>query len=263
MAALDALRTAIGWGPGSWFLAPMIAAGGRVLAARAEDGELEAMGGSTVFQPSGFICNMVVRPDLKRRGLGRQIFEALLDWHASAGRETVQLEATEEGKPLYEQYGFRVRWESIASTLVTPPGRPTSGEIRELVPADWPAVAELDRLANGTDRYVLLQSLTFGTNFEGGAVAERNGRVVAYGLRFSGRIGPVVAVDAQAAELVVRELASRSDPGTLATIGHPAQAPLWERLGFEVSAFDVRMVRGADPADDPAMVFCMLNGGAG
>ena len=260
---IDALRRTIDWGPGSWFLGPMMEAGGRVLGARGEDGALIAMGGGAVFPPSGFICNMVVRPDQKRRGLGRQIFEELIGWLRSSGFASIQLEATAEGRPLYEQYGFHERWESVGSTLVTPPGRGDESRIESAGAAGWDAVAELDLRATGMARGALLRRLAAQPNFREAVVLRSAAGVDGYGLRFDGRIGPLVATTPSAAATLARALASRSEPGTIATVGHPRHAELWASLGFDVSPFDLRMFSGPEPADDTGMIFCMLNGGAG
>ena len=263
LAQIDALRAQIGWGPGSWFLGPMMEAGGRILGIRDPAGELVAMGGAAAFAPGGFICNMVVRPDHKRHGFGRRVFEELIAWLDGSGYRTIQLEATEEGRPLYEQYGFTALWESVAGALVSPPARGDETGLSEATEDDWPAVAELDRLATGMDRGGLLMRLTGQPNYRGCLVKRDGGGISGYGLRFDNRIGPLMARSAETAEQLARALAARSAVGTLATVGHPQHRALWEQLGFEVTAFDVRMIRGEPAQGDPSMVYCMLNGGAG
>ncbi|MEO8539630.1 MAG: GNAT family N-acetyltransferase, partial [bacterium] len=117
LASIDSLRGSIGWGAGSWFLGAMVADGGVVLASLDDEREPVAMGGASNCGSFGFVCNMVVRPEMKRRGLGRTVFEGLMSWHREQSMATVQLEATEEGKPLYEQYGFSTRWESVSGSM--------------------------------------------------------------------------------------------------------------------------------------------------
>lgn len=263
LAAIDSLRQSIGWGAGSWFLGAMVADGGTVLAATNEDGLPIAMGGASNCGSFGFICNMVVSPELKRRGLGRTVFEALLDWHRGRGLATVQLEATEEGKPLYEQYGFTTRWESVSAALNGPVDAGDESGITALRADDWDDIAALDQGAYGGVRSGVLRRLMGGSNSRGGLVVRDSGRLVGYGLRFAGRIGPVVAANPGTAERLARALAVRSEAGTLATVGHPQHTAMWERIGFTVQPFDVRMVAGLLPEDRPEMVYCMLNGGIG
>lgn len=260
---IDELRASIDWGPGSWTIGPMLRTGGRVLALRDETGRLAAMGGAAVMAPGGFICNMVVRPEHKRRGMGRRIFNELIAWLQQNGHASIQLEATDEGRPLYEQAGFRVRWLSVGSTLATPPSRGDETGIEALQPGDWPEVAALDTAATGMARTPIFRELTTTGSFREALLLREGGSIAGYGLRFANRIGPVVAASPGAAERLARVLAARSEPGTIATIGHPQHSALWQGLGFEVTPFDARMALGPDLPGDPSMVYCMLNGGLG
>lgn len=54
----------------------------------------------------GVIGNVVVRADYRRRGLGRVIMQAALDWLRDSGVRSVQLDATVDGRPLYTRLGF-------------------------------------------------------------------------------------------------------------------------------------------------------------
>jgi GNAT superfamily N-acetyltransferase len=263
MPEIDALRESIGWGPGSWFLEPMVAAGGCVLGRRDADGKLTAMGATARFGSMGFICNMVVRPGLKRQGLARGVFAALLEWLKQREIANVQLEATEEGKPLYEQFGFRTRWESVSARKTKAVERGHERGIAALGSADWPALVALDRIATGAERGDFLRRLAAGPYEPKGLVIRQGGRLTGFGFGWDQRIGPVVAATPDAAEQIARALASRAADGAFATVGHPQHAAIWERLGFDVGPFDVRMALGPEPGDRPEMVISMLNGGVG
>lgn len=56
----------------------------------------------------GHIASMSTDPDHRRNGYARLVFSALMDWFHSLGVARVDLRATEEGRVLYEQFGFRV-----------------------------------------------------------------------------------------------------------------------------------------------------------
>jgi GNAT superfamily N-acetyltransferase len=56
----------------------------------------------------GHIASMSTDPDHRRNGYARMVFAALMDWFLSLGIARVDLRATEEGRALYEQFGFRV-----------------------------------------------------------------------------------------------------------------------------------------------------------
>jgi GNAT superfamily N-acetyltransferase len=260
---VDALRVAIDWREGSWFLRPLLATGGAVLAKRGEDGRIEGMGATANFGTSGFICNMVTRPDLKRSGAGTAVFAGLLEWLADRGIERVQLEATEEGKGLYEKFGFASRWESVLGHTERQVEPGDESGIAPLGEGDWTDALALDRLATGTERGPFLRALV-QAQFEKDVLRLVEGeRLVAYGVRWEGRIGPIVAATATAGEKLARALASRMPGPAMAAIGHPMHAPMWERLGFEIEPLDVRMTYGPSTGDEHGMVVSMLNGAVG
>ena len=72
----------------------------------------------------GHIASMSTEPEHLRRGYGRLVFTALMGWFAQLDVARVDLRATEQGRPLYEAFGFRelggatMAW--TASADVTP-----------------------------------------------------------------------------------------------------------------------------------------------
>ena len=56
----------------------------------------------------GHIASMSTEADHQRRGYGRQVFSALMEWFAEQAVLRVDLRATEDGRGLYESFGFRV-----------------------------------------------------------------------------------------------------------------------------------------------------------
>jgi GNAT superfamily N-acetyltransferase len=54
----------------------------------------------------GYVANMSTDPAHRRQGHARRILEALLAWFEAQGVHRVDLHATDEGRPLYEGYGF-------------------------------------------------------------------------------------------------------------------------------------------------------------
>lgn len=56
----------------------------------------------------GHIASMSTEPEWKRRGYAREVFGALMDWFGEQDLPRVDLRATEDGRGLYESFGFRV-----------------------------------------------------------------------------------------------------------------------------------------------------------
>jgi len=54
----------------------------------------------------GWIQNIYVKPEFRRRGVARQIMRRLIDWCREQGFDSISLHASAEGRPLYEELGF-------------------------------------------------------------------------------------------------------------------------------------------------------------
>ena len=55
----------------------------------------------------GHVASMSTEQDSQRRGHGRQVLGALMDWFAVLDVPRIDLRATEAGRALYESVGFR------------------------------------------------------------------------------------------------------------------------------------------------------------
>ncbi len=53
------------------------------------------------------ILNVYVEPEYRRRGLARSLMERMLQWCREHSFKSVSLHASDDGRPLYEQLGFK------------------------------------------------------------------------------------------------------------------------------------------------------------
>ena len=217
----------------------------------------------------------------RRRGIGRRMLDYAHAHLDARGIETVALDATPAGIPLYERLGYRAqhgleRWRGIvADSIGVPSGvaaathqssgaTPATSEsgrshvgiaVRPLTTDDLAAVAEYDARAFGTDRRHILRALFEGHPDEC-VVAEREGRVRGYALSRSGararHLGPLVADDAATADALARAALRRyRGVEALMDVVTPNQAAvaLAGRLGLAPVRPFARMTRGAPPPD--------------
>ncbi|MDP9101152.1 MAG: GNAT family N-acetyltransferase [Actinomycetota bacterium] len=56
----------------------------------------------------GHIASMSTEPAHQRKGHARAVFAALMGWFAERDIPRVDLRATDDGRPLYESFGFQV-----------------------------------------------------------------------------------------------------------------------------------------------------------
>jgi GNAT superfamily N-acetyltransferase len=91
-----------------------------------DDGIVVAASGLTVLDRppysgnatglDGYVTNMYTLPAYRRRGLARQLLEVLIAHARQVGVKRLFLEASREGQPLYEEFGFRLT-RGMALTL--------------------------------------------------------------------------------------------------------------------------------------------------
>jgi ribosomal protein S18 acetylase RimI-like enzyme len=184
----------------------------------------------------GFIGLLLVRTDLRRRGVGAGLLAAGLDRLRAAGCSAVGLDSVPEAVSLYRRAGFEADWESMRLAIDTKAAEPPPGDVvaRELEPreggedADIAAVLGLDLRGWGADRGRLLTEL----RREGSgvlAVAPSEGTPLAYGALRRGpygwRMGPWVAEPTGEGAVAARAVlawALRRAHGLPLTVGVPA-----------------------------------------
>ncbi|MEU6349361.1 GNAT family N-acetyltransferase [Streptomyces sp. NPDC047072] len=146
-----------------------------------------------------------------RQGIGRRLMRHVL---SDMGTTPLTLHATPNGRPLYEELGFKVtgRAEMVRGHFV--PGRPErTVATRAATAEDLSAILRLDEEVLGTDRTHLITRLpAFADQLR---VAEENGRIVGYAAAWpntsSDVVGPLVARDTRAAQALIASLADGTD----------------------------------------------------
>ena len=67
-----------------------------------DDGRVEITQGRQAL-----VVNVYTEPEFRRKGLARQLMDALMEWASSAGVDALILHAAPNGRPLYESLGFK------------------------------------------------------------------------------------------------------------------------------------------------------------
>ena len=219
-----------------------------------------------------WVAMVLVDPAERSRGVGRALLTrglSLLD-----DVDTVRLDATPAGEPLYRTLGFVE--EARFSRLQLAPGAvrmaiapdPVSTKlvtVRLLEPSDWDAIAAFDARVFGAERRAMLEWLWAGAP-EYAWVAHDGERLAGYVLGRSGHLfehlGPIIADDAgTAARLLTTCLPSRADRAFV--IDAPLGQVEWRRFlaatGFVEQRPFFRMSRGRPaPAGLPSNLFATV-----
>lgn len=205
-----------------------------------------------------WIGMMLVHEDFRRRGIATSLMNASLDYLRDRSVGCVKLDATPAGQPVYEQLGFQVessfhRWARD----------PDNSDAQTIASDDLTASCfKIDRIAFGTDRSNWLQRLSGGSSVHvdsGGFGMFRTGFLAGY-------LGPVVAVDREAARRIILELISRSRTTIFWDL--PQQDPevtaLAQSLGFNRVRDLTRMWTGSQPiVPSMSLQFALSDPGTG
>ena len=89
-----------------------------------EEGRVIGTAATTVFGPVGWVAMVLVDAERCGCGIGTRLVERAIDYLQDRGVETMRLDATPLGEPLYRRLGFRaeyqlVRWEGSAPAATT------------------------------------------------------------------------------------------------------------------------------------------------
>lgn len=199
-----------------------------------------------------WIGMVLTHPQYRRRGFARRLMEKALECAAARKIQSVKLDATTDGQPLYEKLGFRTeqiieRWFRDATPL---------NSLQSNSPGAALPSFDLDTQAFGADRRHIFQHLTARNRAYASDQAfcfSRDGSRCRY-------LGPCVANDSNSARTVIEE-ALQSSPRSswywdLLNTNKPA-LDLAAELGFKPQRRLERMSIGQPLAKNDQMVYAI------
>lgn len=210
-----------------------------------------------------WIGMVLVDPEFRGRGIGTRLLERTLEFLDAAGVPTMKLDATPQGKPIYEKLGFVNEFEIERWTLDREPAeQPVSGAgVRDLE-----YILAWDREIFGADRSGLLRSIhddTPGFTLAGGRGSELLG--YSFGRRGSlaDHLGPWAARDEATARELLEEFLRRSHRARVfvdVVTRSPFAPGLLKEKGFAFARPLTRMVRGPNRFPGRPEMLCAVLG---
>jgi GNAT superfamily N-acetyltransferase len=186
----------------------------------------------------GWIGMVLTHPEYRRRGFAKRLFASVLDHADSRGIKTLKLDATDQGQPLYESYGFEI--EQPVERWFRPPSEVMKKSSTRAQSADC---QDLDIAAFGADRSTLLEML----RRRGKCFTNSDVYLLARPGRAAGYLGPFVARSRDAARDVLVQAISDSDTSGIFWDLLPSNqdvVSLASELGFSAQRRLTRMFRG-------------------
>ncbi|PWI16648.1 GNAT family N-acetyltransferase [Streptomyces sp. Act143] len=158
----------------------------------------------------GAIGMVLVAERHARQGIGRRLMRHVL---AAMGTIPLTLHATPNGRPLYEELGFKAtgRAEMVSGHFTAAGYRPTV-TTRAATGGDLSAILRLDEEVFGADRtHIVTRLPAFADHLR---VAEENGRIIGYAAAWPNMdthvVGPLVARDTETAKALIASLAAQT-----------------------------------------------------
>jgi GNAT superfamily N-acetyltransferase len=231
--------------------------GGEVFVAE-QDGAVVGASGCAHFGTSGWVGAVAVVPEARRAGLGRALTEAAVTCLRQRGASTIQLYATDIGRPVYERLGFVPEGDCVTIGGSWRPGRRPPG-VREARAGDLEAALAVDRQATGEDRAALLRPLWRGSAL----VAESDGEIRGFHLPSPWRPGGATVAADVTGGLALLEATGRQHGGAELWLSIPeGNAPAIRALaarGQTERTRTTRMRLGPPLPWRPAAVFSTFN----
>jgi GNAT superfamily N-acetyltransferase len=178
--------------------------------AAVKDGRLVGTTTTTTYGSDlAWIGMVLVDPQERRQGIATQLMNVAIDYLKDKVA-TVKLDATAQGKPVYERFGFR-----FESAIERWNGAPKARHSETLNVLDRDAIRELlalDLVAFAADRSKLIEKVIDDANVTPVLLRAANGAVSGYALARRGTnadyVGPVVAKGPQHVELLLDQVLS-------------------------------------------------------
>ncbi|MBB6097763.1 ribosomal protein S18 acetylase RimI-like enzyme [Deinobacterium chartae] len=224
-----------------------------------EGERVRGMVSAVSYGAHGYVGMMAVHPEAQRRGFGRRLLEQALCRLQDAGTQTVFLNATDAGLPLYRASGFVEEGSALILVRERNTAVPMPPQVRLMAPGDLDEAVRLDLEVFGGDRGRLLALVL--EREPGRALVCHDARGQLEGFVFAqwpDFLGPVVAQTPQAARALIEgalALGFESAPLLLAHSNNPHLGAVLEGLGFVEEGALLHMRRGPAVARDYARLY--------
>ena len=226
---------------------------------------------TTICYENGFawIGMVLVDPEHRKHGIGTQLLKKTIEYLDQQKIPTMKLDATPQGRPLYEKLGFVAEYEIERWVLKRSPGSDAStpkSNRASLTEVQLKLILSMDRDVFGADRSFLLRSLQHETpEFTLGDWEDAKPQGYAFGRRgsFSDHLGPWMATSSAAAERLLDEflaLSSRENILVDRLTANPVTAELLRARGFAFARNLTRMHRGPNAHPGNSASLCAIAG---
>ncbi len=226
------------------------------------DGRLIGTSTAIIYEGKlAWIGMVIVEPEFRGQGIGTTLLKRAIDHLDSRKIPCMKLDATPQGRPLYEKFGFVAEY-NIERWMLK---RAESEAVIRQAPERLEEVLRMDRAVFGADRSKLLRSLAASAPELTLAAKDETGPAgYTFGRRGSraDQLGPWMARSEDVGAILLDEFLRRSSRDLIFVdcMGrNSAAVPLVKARGFELSRPLTRMFRGTNQnAGKPELLYGSL-----
>jgi ribosomal protein S18 acetylase RimI-like enzyme len=209
------------------------------------------------YGTSGWIGNLVVRRDLRGKGIGNTLMKKALASLADAGARTIWLTASEAGRSIYARLGF-----SLIDMVKRWYGTGSGGDDGATGDYSMTAMLAMDQGGWGDARETILtETLKRGT-----LTVRDGGFLISQPASAGIQLGPWGAVGPETAGALLDIARARAVKGTRLFLDAPARnddaASLLQSRGFAVRGSALLMFLGEKPAYEPGRIYALASMGS-
>jgi ribosomal protein S18 acetylase RimI-like enzyme len=221
--------------PDGWFLA-------------LQEGKPAGMVGATNYKTLAYVGMMAVHQEYQRQGIGLALMQHILAWLANRSVPLVLLDASDEGRPLYEKLGFNTCDSTYVMRRcdILPPNQ-LSPHAQIVTVQDPDVLFGYDRHVFGADRSRLLRALFNAFPGRVFLVRDERGLMAGYLFAQESRIGPWVAESPKYADILLQAALSLPYQGAVSLVVPEVNRDgidLLRRSGFEIARINRHMGKG-------------------
>ncbi len=205
---------------------------------------------TVAYQQCGWVAMVIVDPNYRRLGVGRELLQRGIN-HLSERGLTVKLDATPQGKLLYDTLGFKDEYTGARFACDSLNLDGPSGDACQRITA-INEIEDLDRRIFGDDRSHVLQSY-LDVHPDYAICIKDGGQLVGYLFAREGQnafhIGPWVGVNKEAASRLLLQCLTERKPKSVfidIVAPNPHSKEMLLHLGFREQRPFIRMYHGTN-----------------
>jgi hypothetical protein len=203
---------------------------------------------TVVFEKVAWVAMVLVDEPFRKKGIGRELMEHILDYLEIKKVASIRLDATPLGRPVYEKLGFLPEY-SLCRFAGNLPYGPVVDGVQGAGPSDFEDILGLDRQVTGTDRRKMF-SCFFKEHADEIRIVRDGGTLLGFSYARPGsrawQIGPILG-ESKAAQLLFADIVNRHG-GRAVFLDIPEQNRLaqeWaQQAGLRIQRQLLRMGKG-------------------